>query len=245
VRGNAVGIHQQFAGLALADMPAEVDGLLEGKSQRAGVALDHGGRPRHHDIDALVRDAVMTQRAGNVARGVLRAPRPVPRANALLQVGDNLVGDALAANKENRKAVALPAGGEFAASRQGWKPVGRRRSCGSVHDSPMPKADARPREGKFNRAFCFMIAADSAATFGMGRERLMIQKNIGACFEIIVDGKPRSMRDLKETAIEAGIYLKRKQPESEVSVRDVRDNSSTVIDGKNIVAFDLAAARKR
>jgi hypothetical protein len=72
----------------------------------------------------------------------------------------------------------------------------------------------------------------------------MSQKNIGACFEIIVDGKPRSMRDLKETAIEAEIYLKRKQPQSEVSVRDVRDNSSTVIDEKNIVAFDLAAARK-
>jgi hypothetical protein len=72
----------------------------------------------------------------------------------------------------------------------------------------------------------------------------MGQENIGACFEIIVDGKPRSMRDLKETAIEAGIYLKRKQPHSEVSVRDVRDNSSTVIDAENIVAFDLAAARK-
>jgi hypothetical protein len=73
----------------------------------------------------------------------------------------------------------------------------------------------------------------------------MIQKDIGACFEIIVDGKRRSMRDLKETANEAGIYLKRKQPQSEVSVRDVRDNSSTVIDGEKIVAFDLAAARKR
>ena len=72
-----------------------------------------------------------------------------------------------------------------------------------------------------------------------------MHEDFGAKFEIIVDGKPRSMRDLKETAIEAGIYLKRKQPQSEVSVRDVRDNSSTVIDGKNIVAFDLAAARKR
>ena len=72
----------------------------------------------------------------------------------------------------------------------------------------------------------------------------MIQKNIGANFEIIVDGKPRSMRDLKEIAIEAGIYLKRKQPQSEVSVRDIRDNSSTVIDGENNVAVDLAAARK-
>src|ERR1700681_3362775 len=36
----------------------------------------------------------MTQRAGNPAGGVLRAPWPVPRANALLQVGDDLAGDA-------------------------------------------------------------------------------------------------------------------------------------------------------
>ena len=36
----------------------------------------------------------------------------------------------------------------------------------------------------------------------------MVQKGVAACFEIIVDGKPRSMRDLKEAAIEAGKYLK-------------------------------------
>jgi hypothetical protein len=40
-------------------------------------------------------------------------------------------------------------------------------------------------------------------------------------------------------------YLKQMQPQSEVSIRDVRDNSITVIDGGTIVAFDLAAARKR
>ena len=75
----------------------------------------------------------------------------------------------------------------------------------------------------------------------------MIQKNIGACFEIIVDGKPRSMRDLKEAAIEAGKYLKQKQPQSEISVRDVRDNSVTVIDGGKIVAFgfDILGALTR
>ena len=73
----------------------------------------------------------------------------------------------------------------------------------------------------------------------------MVQNNIGACFEIIVDGKPRSMRDLKETAMDGGKYLKRMQPHSEVSVRDVRDNSVTVIDGERIVSMDLAAARKR
>src|ERR1700681_393232 len=36
----------------------------------------------------------MTQRAGNPAGGVVRAPWPVPGANALFQVGDNLAGDA-------------------------------------------------------------------------------------------------------------------------------------------------------
>jgi FMN-dependent NADH-azoreductase len=73
----------------------------------------------------------------------------------------------------------------------------------------------------------------------------MFQKNLGACFEIKVDGKGRTYRDLKETAIAAGKYLKQMQPQSEVSVRDLRDNSITVIDGATIVAFDLVAARKR
>jgi hypothetical protein len=68
----------------------------------------------------------------------------------------------------------------------------------------------------------------------------MAHQDFGARFEIIVDGKPRSMRDLKETAIEAGKYLKQKQPQSEVSVRNLRGNSITVIDGE-----DAAAVRKR
>jgi hypothetical protein len=73
----------------------------------------------------------------------------------------------------------------------------------------------------------------------------MIQKDLGACFEIRVDGKSRTYRDLRKTAIEAGRYFKQKQPQSDVSVRDVRDNSVMMIDGENIVALDLAAARKR
>jgi hypothetical protein len=73
----------------------------------------------------------------------------------------------------------------------------------------------------------------------------MFQNNLGACFEIKVDRKCRSYRDLKETAIAAGRYLKQMQPQSEVSIRDLRDNCVTVIDGATIVAFDLAAARKR
>jgi hypothetical protein len=73
----------------------------------------------------------------------------------------------------------------------------------------------------------------------------MVQRDVGACSEILVDGKPRSMRDLKETALDAGKLLKQMQPYSEVSVRDIRDNSVIVIDGVKIVSLDLAAARKR
>ena len=51
----------------------------------------------------------------------------------------------------------------------------------------------------------------------------MVQKDIGACFEIRVDGKTRSYRDRKEIAIESGEYLKQMQPQCEVIVRDVRD----------------------
>jgi hypothetical protein len=53
-------------------------------------------------------------------------------------------------------------------------------------------------------------------------------------FEIKVDGKCRTYRDLKKTAVEAGKYLKQMQPQSEVSIRDVRDNSVTVIDGEQL-----------
>jgi hypothetical protein len=53
-----------------------------------------------------------------------------------------------------------------------------------------------------------------------------MQKNItGAHFEILLDGKSRSYRDRKEVAIEAARFLKDRNLNSEVTVRDVRDNS--------------------
>ena len=70
----------------------------------------------------------------------------------------------------------------------------------------------------------------------------MVQKDIGACFEIRVDGKTRSYRDRKEIAIESGEYLKQMQPQCEVIVRDVRDNSITVIEREKGVVLDLVAA---
>ena len=72
----------------------------------------------------------------------------------------------------------------------------------------------------------------------------MVQTQIGACFEIRVDGKTRSYRDRKEIAIEAGEYLKQMQPQSEVIVRDVRDNSITVIGiEKNVVLESVAVSK--
>jgi hypothetical protein len=72
----------------------------------------------------------------------------------------------------------------------------------------------------------------------------MRQKDIGTCFEIKVDGRTRSYRDQKETAIEAGQYLKELQPKDEVSVHDLRDNSVTVIGGGKIIALDIGAGGK-
>jgi hypothetical protein len=72
----------------------------------------------------------------------------------------------------------------------------------------------------------------------------MVQKDIGACFEIRVDGKTRSHRDRKETAIEAGRYLKQMQPQSEIMVRDVRDNSVTVIEEGKKCGFGFGCVKQ-
>ena len=59
----------------------------------------------------------------------------------------------------------------------------------------------------------------------------------GANFQITVDGKTRSYRDTRETALEAGILLKERHPASEVVVRDVRSSGQTIIGWKNGSAF--------
>ena len=55
----------------------------------------------------------------------------------------------------------------------------------------------------------------------------MDRKDDGANFQIIVDSKTRSYRDMQETALEAGIFLMERQPQSEVAVRDMRNNAQT------------------
>ena len=61
----------------------------------------------------------------------------------------------------------------------------------------------------------------------------MDRKDDGANFQIAVDGKSRSYRDTRETALEAGIFLKERHPPSEIIVRDVRSGAHTVIGWKN------------
>jgi hypothetical protein len=65
----------------------------------------------------------------------------------------------------------------------------------------------------------------------------MVRKDDGASFQIVVDGKTRSCRDSRETALEAGIYLKERHPQSEVVVRDVQSGVQTIIGWKNGSAF--------
>jgi hypothetical protein len=56
-----------------------------------------------------------------------------------------------------------------------------------------------------------------------------LTKAPGSQFEISIDGKPRSYRDLKTVAIEAAEYLKGKFPNSEVTVRDLASGNETAV----------------
>jgi hypothetical protein len=46
-------------------------------------------------------------------------------------------------------------------------------------------------------------------------------KTTGVCYEIAIDETPRSYRDRKELAIEAATFLKTKNPNVELTVRDL------------------------
>jgi hypothetical protein len=51
----------------------------------------------------------------------------------------------------------------------------------------------------------------------------------GAQFEIRIDGTPRTYRDRKDFAMEAGRLLKSKQPHSMVEVRDLKSGDVTAV----------------
>lgn len=56
-----------------------------------------------------------------------------------------------------------------------------------------------------------------------------MSKNTGARYEIAVDGRAVSYRDVKATAIEAATYLKTKSPHVEITVRDVERSETIVV----------------
>jgi hypothetical protein len=51
----------------------------------------------------------------------------------------------------------------------------------------------------------------------------------GAQFKILVDGKPRSYRDIKAVAIASAEFLKSRNPHSEVAVKDLQTGEVTVV----------------
>ena len=63
----------------------------------------------------------------------------------------------------------------------------------------------------------------------LGNDGSTVTSKSGAQFEILVDGKPRSYRDMKAVAMEAAEYLKNRHPHSEVAVKDLRNGEVTVV----------------
>jgi len=57
----------------------------------------------------------------------------------------------------------------------------------------------------------------------------MTSKNIGARYEIAIDGTTRTYRDRKELAIEAATLLKTKNVHAEVTVRDLENGKTTAV----------------
>jgi hypothetical protein len=71
------------------------------------------------------------------------------------------------------------------------------------------------------------------ATCMLDDDRRTDRKDNGANFQITVDCKTQSYRDTRETALEAGMLLRKREPASEVVVRDVRNEARTVIGWRN------------
>jgi electron transfer flavoprotein alpha/beta subunit len=62
----------------------------------------------------------------------------------------------------------------------------------------------------------------------MGQAK-MTKAKTGAQYEIAIDGTTRTYRDTEKIAIEAAIRLKTKQPQSEITVRDVETGKVTPV----------------
>jgi hypothetical protein len=56
-----------------------------------------------------------------------------------------------------------------------------------------------------------------------------MKKHTGSRWEITVDGKPRSYDHSKQLAIEGAQYLKLKNPNADVTVRDLEGVEETIV----------------
>jgi hypothetical protein len=56
-----------------------------------------------------------------------------------------------------------------------------------------------------------------------------MKKHTGARCEIAADGRPRTYDHKRELAIEAGQYLKQKNPNSDVTLRDLEGVEETIV----------------
>ena len=59
--------------------------------------------------------------------------------------------------------------------------------------------------------------------------RMKIGNPPGAQFEILVDGKPRSYRDINAVAIETAEFLRSKNPNSDIAAKDLRIGEVTPV----------------
>jgi hypothetical protein len=56
-----------------------------------------------------------------------------------------------------------------------------------------------------------------------------MKKYIGVRWEITVDGKPRTYRNLGDVAIETAYYLKAKNPNVQITIRNLETGEKTVV----------------
>ena len=68
----------------------------------------------------------------------------------------------------------------------------------------------------------------------------------GAQFDILIDGRTRSWRDVLEVALDGARYLKELNPGSEVAVRDTRNETKiTIHQPSNLEAKTWQSSQKR
>ena len=88
------GVDHDASRLALADVAAQFGRLFEGHPDRRGEAARDRLGPQQDDVHAAIGLAVVAERPSDPAGGVGDGPGPRPWTNAVLEIGDDAIGDA-------------------------------------------------------------------------------------------------------------------------------------------------------